>query len=1009
MLRDSPSPQGVADTSDAALFSDTTAVATNIVPPKLASSISIVESGRQSASSPAPPLAISEITQAQNAHVVSDVSAKHLPAPDDATCIAKAAEIDEVAVTRVSAAVLVEGEADRAAQTPSSLEQYEEIQSAGVALAERRRRREEIATLLRTSIMPTIKSGDSSVAGSREEDDDARSGTPSDPESGNIDGEESEYDSEGFIDPHEHERAMEQLAILKELQETRKHNLAEIDMLHEINRREHNQQQTQLRILNEKQAELEALRQKVAALQSYTGMGSSEDEDEIEDNHESSHSQVALTSEKTLSGSEALDAIEASLRLIKSKASDSSEDDSDPSRQQRTDSQRAAILELQKRLQTIQTLQAQVDEQSRAHEALVSGHRSLSGPSTDPAAALASLARMEKELDLLERKQDALKVHRDASSHAATASGAPVRSAVDDLMARLSASSVEDRVATRCAGERAERIEDVGAVEPRDSDRSTAAGLRPAEVGQIEADVEDGIEKILGHMMSLQKVRGAFGSEGKEHFDSLFSGLQSQLEDLKKVQNEVLFYRGILKNTNMAGKKNSVSTLLTDSQKQMFSPIRRRNRVGDSEVLNEPSQASTGKGTQTDGIGAATTSRTSSSTPFDLINESAKGPPRRRYLSHSSQASSRQAAKEDDADDVTGFAEMGSGRRGSWIETAKVNEYRIDETGEEDQPLRPTSLMRKTMPKIESAVCSVISRHSQEPYFLLQALRGIFQLDSVYLRQKFLLMLDDLLDEKDVMDVDTDNESKQDKKKTAPPDRQRGLWANPREPLAPLYESFQSSKEDQTQEADAEEECFEDAFQSTDPTIVQYHSRQFAFVNHLKSLTSNPDIKKFTVDHISDVKTYVFNILSHRSIPSTLRFPLTSKTSIFTPDPDPSASSIPPEITSWLVGRVRPELDNLLNPFVGAIISRARSTMCEAVFVTVAGVVRVLVRSVAEEGEVEEGETVRDRRDAESDAQGDVSSVLEGLVGLVERFEKNSVPANSGCSTAATAVDRGEL
>ncbi|KAJ3211114.1 hypothetical protein HDU67_004771 [Dinochytrium kinnereticum] len=99
----------------------------------------------------------------------------------------------------------------------------------------------------------------------------------------------------------------------------------------------------------------------------------------------------------------------------------------------------------------------------------------------------------------------------------------------------------------------------------------------------------------------------------------------------------------------------------------------------------------------------------------------------------------------------------------SWVEPARVNEVAVDEVGHEDAFSKEVGA-RSDVPDVDEylkrlfhhvkdpiyrGAAGVIAKHEPEPYFLLQLFRNVLKLDTPYLRQRFLIAVDDIMGERE--------------------------------------------------------------------------------------------------------------------------------------------------------------------------------------------------------------------------------------------------------------------
>ncbi|KAJ3089265.1 hypothetical protein HK102_006791 [Quaeritorhiza haematococci] len=78
----------------------------------------------------------------------------------------------------------------------------------------------------------------------------------------------------------------------------------------------------------------------------------------------------------------------------------------------------------------------------------------------------------------------------------------------------------------------------------------------------------------------------------------------------------------------------------------------------------------------------------------------------------------------------------------------KTTRYGFNATAEEnDDDVKTKRLFKSVKDQIYRGAANIISQHEDEPYFLLQLFRGVNKLNTRYLRQKFMIALDDILHE----------------------------------------------------------------------------------------------------------------------------------------------------------------------------------------------------------------------------------------------------------------------
>ncbi|KAJ3299944.1 Phosphoacetylglucosamine Mutase [Borealophlyctis nickersoniae] len=256
-----------------------------------------------------------------------------------------------------------------------------------------------------------------------------------------------------------------------------------------------------------------------------------------------------------------------------------------------------------------------------------------------------------------------------------------------------------------------------------DGERSRANLLSGNEIEATYGKVMTSMQEVEAQM---QELRRRYSNEQsvshREHLETLFDNLQDQLSQLREVQAESPDPRS---RQHIVEEAESVSALPRPRDPNWIpSPAANANIYQPATESPYPAQSSFD----------ANNKKQFFSIPTYDVDGAAQS-------SYSRSESS--PLKEPDPQILRSEKKLES----PTVKIPTVIKSEVD--SEENSPTK--RLFAQYRDKIYKGAANVVTRHEEEPYFLLQLFRGVEKLDSSYLRQRLLLALDDLLEEKETL------------------------------------------------------------------------------------------------------------------------------------------------------------------------------------------------------------------------------------------------------------------
>ncbi|KAJ3414424.1 Phosphoacetylglucosamine Mutase [Chytridiales sp. JEL 0842] len=325
--------------------------------------------------------------------------------------------------------------------------------------------------------------------------------------------------------------------------------------------------------------------------------------------------------------------------------------------------------------------------------------------------------------------------------------------------------------------------------------------LDESRIELASSQIEDAIQQVLLHLVDLEKADvDVEKEEDVQAYADLFKKLSGQLEELMEARARVGEYRRLVETQkklaetyrNMvaeqaallqkaegeaAAPKSTAAEETTVDQENLeeedgrdlesFQSFNKRHGQAAKETMEVKPEVrrvvTTGTCTSPDPAARYTAA--------PERNRSNLGTPPQKYEAY---IASRPGLRNLVLGEPNDFAEHSEP---AWVETAEVDVVDVsdvdsegyddtedsdadyqdqDETTENDEEgevettlSQSKTLFNQVKDPIYRGAANVISQHESEPYFLLQLFKGIEKLDTSYLRQKFLIRLDELVEERE--------------------------------------------------------------------------------------------------------------------------------------------------------------------------------------------------------------------------------------------------------------------